>query len=104
MSKIKKNKPEKILEKSGFVKEEPYKISNRIQKLLEKDKLWDYIVLDELNKKHIGDEKTKEVVFLCAIGRLVKNKKSYSYNCLVLSSSSAGKDHLLNSVLKLFSE
>ena len=77
-------------------------ISERIKNLLEKEKLWDYIVLDELNKKHKGNIATKEVIFLCAVGRLVKNKKPYSFNCLVLAPSSSGKDHLVASVLKLF--
>ncbi|GAH08236.1 unnamed protein product, partial [marine sediment metagenome] len=62
------------------------------------------IVVEELNKKHLGDIPAKEVIFLCAIGRLVKNKKPFSFNVLVLSPSSAGKDHLVGSVLKLFPE
>lgn len=77
-------------------------ISQRILTSLEKGKLWDYVVFDELNKKHIGDEKAKEVLFLCSLGRLVKNKKSYSFNVIVLSTSSAGKDNLVNSVIKIF--
>ncbi len=74
----------------------------QIKQLLEKRKLWDKIVLDELDKKHKGDIPAKEIIFLCCVGRLLKNKKPYSFNCLVLSPSSAGKDHLVASVLKLF--
>jgi len=74
----------------------------QIKQLLEKGLLWDYIVCDELDKKHKGDIASKEVIFMCALGRLVKDKKPYSFNCLVLSPSSAGKDHLIGSVLKLF--
>jgi hypothetical protein len=74
----------------------------QIKLLLEKGKLWDYILSEELNKKHVGDIRAKEVSLLCAVGRLLKNKKPYSFNCLVLSPSSSGKDHLLASVLKLF--
>ena len=59
-------------------------------------------VLDELEKKHIGDIDSKEVLLLCSLGRLVEKKKSYSFNCLVLSETSSGKDHLVGSVLKLF--
>jgi len=73
----------------------------QIEELLEKRKLWDYII-DELEKKHIGDIAAKEVIFLSALGRLVKNKKPYSFNILVHSTSSAGKDHLVESVLRLF--
>jgi hypothetical protein len=74
----------------------------RIIELLKKGKLWDKIISDELNKKHIGDKKAKEIIFLCSLGRLVRNKNPYSFNVLILSKSSAGKDHLVGSVLKLF--
>jgi len=74
----------------------------RLLKLMKEGKLWDKIVIDELNKKHIGDKKAKEIIFLCSLGRLVKNKNAYSFNVLILSKSSAGKDHLVGSVLKLF--
>ncbi len=73
----------------------------QIKQLLEKRKLWDYII-DELEKKHIGDIAAKEIIFLSAIGRLVKNKKPFSFNILIHSTSSAGKDHLVESVLRLF--
>lgn len=76
----------------------------QIERLLEGGLLWDKIVIEELDKKHIGDIPSKEVVFLCAVGRLVKNKKPFSFNALVLSPSSAGKDHLVGSVLKMFPE
>jgi len=66
------------------------------------EKTWDSIVIEELEKKHLGDKETKEIVFLCSLGRLVKNKNPYSYNILIGGSSSAGKDHLLDSVLDLF--
>ena len=74
----------------------------QIKDLLEKKQLWDYIVIDELNKKHVGDIESKEIVFISTMGRLVKNKKPFSFNILVHSESSAGKDHLVESVLKLF--
>jgi hypothetical protein len=63
---------------------------------------WDSIVIDELNKKHKGDIEAKEVIFTCAIGRKVKNKHPYSFNCLVLDKSGAGKDNLVGSILKIF--
>lgn len=74
----------------------------QIKAMWEKGKMWDYIVLEELGKKHIGDIKAREVIFLCAIGRLVTNRKPYSFNCLLLTKSSSGKDHIIRSVLKLF--
>lgn len=89
--------PENYDQIKGGDKETPI-----INTLLKEGRLWDRIVLDELDKKHIGDKKAKEVIFLCSLGRLVKNKNSYAFNVLVLSKSSAGKDHLIGSVLKLF--
>jgi len=78
-------------------------ISPRIKKLLDKRLLWDYII-DELEKKHVGDNCAKEIVFLSSIGRLVKNKKPFSFSIIIHSESSAGKDHLVESVLKLFGD
>ena len=63
---------------------------------------WDKIVIDELGKKHTGDNPSKEIILLCALGRLVENKKPFSFNVIVHGSSSAGKDHLIKSVLDLF--
>ncbi len=82
-------------------KKEKYKMPEWIKKLLEQEGLWNYIVCEELDKKHKGDIATKEIIFLCCIGRLVKNKKPFSFNSLILSPSSSGKDHLVASVLKL---
>lgn len=65
-------------------------------------KKWNIITEEELEKKHIGDIKSKEIIFLCTLGRLVKDKKPFSFNCIVHSTSSAGKDHLVKSVLDLF--
>ena len=88
--------------KIEIIAPEKYIISSSLKKLLDTYKLWDLIIIDELDKKHIGDIKAKEIIFLSCLGRLVKNKKSYSFNDLILSVSSAGKDHLVASVLKLF--
>ncbi len=104
--KTKEEKEKKELEensktKDKDIKKEKYLPSKRIEKLLQQRKLWDCIV-DELNKKHVGDISAKEIIFLSALGRLVKNKKPYSFNVLVHSESSAGKDHLVESVLRLF--
>jgi len=74
----------------------------QIKDLLEKGKLLDYIVLEELSKFHSGDIKAREVLLLCAIGRKLKNRKPFSFNVLFLTPSSSGKDHLIRGVLKLF--
>lgn len=73
-----------------------------IEALRDKGKLFDYLVLDELEKVHRGDIKAREVLLLCAIGRKVRNRKPFSFNVLLLTPSSSGKDHLINGVLKLF--
>jgi hypothetical protein len=73
----------------------------QIKQLLEKGKLWDKI-LDEIGKKHIGDIPAREIVLGSCFGRLVKNKKPFSFNLLMHSCSSAGKDHLVECVLKMF--
>ena len=80
-----------------------YVPTGTIKSLLKKGKLWDYVV-DELDKKHVGDIPAKEIIFLSALGRLVLNKKPYSFNLIIHSTSSAGKDHAVESVLKMFPE
>lgn len=74
----------------------------QIKEYLKNGKLWDHIVCEELNKKHKGDIEAKEILFAGCLGARVSNKKSYSYNALTLTTSSAGKDHLTNSILKIF--
>lgn len=91
----------RVLDVMPFIDDDEIK-RIRIKTLSDKRELWDYILHNELSKKHKGNIASKEIIFLCAIGRLVKNKKPYSFNCLVLSPSSSGKDHLVSSVLKLF--
>jgi len=93
---------EKMMKRIKNDVETGIKEREKIDELIKQEKLWDKIVLYELEKKHLGDIKAKEIIFLCAVGRLVNNKKSYSFNCLVLAPSSSGKDHLVKSVLKLF--
>ena len=63
---------------------------------------WDRVIIDELNKKLVGEIKAREIIFLCGIGRLVKNSSYSSFNCLIHSESSAGKDYTTKNVLSLF--
>jgi len=74
---------------------------HQIKILLEKGKLWDHILHNELSKKHHGNIKAKEILLLCSVGRLVKNRKPYSFNVLLSGDPSIGKDHLVKAVLKL---
>ncbi|HEC66141.1 MAG TPA: hypothetical protein ENI23_12680 [bacterium] len=77
-------------------------IEPQIKSLMESGKLFDHLVLNELEKVHVGDIKAREVLLLCAIGRRVKNRNPFSFNVLLLTPSSSGKDHLIKGVLKLF--
>jgi len=74
-----------------------------LQAILESKGLWNRIIVDELDKKIAGEVPAREIVFLCSMGRLVKNANYSSFNLLVNSSSSAGKDYITKSVLELFS-
>ena len=69
---------------------------------LEDKNLWDKIVIDEMNKKIVGEIESREIIFLCGIGRLVKNSAYSSFNLLIHSESSAGKDYTMKNVLKIF--
>ncbi|MBA7671788.1 hypothetical protein ES703_79951 [subsurface metagenome] len=64
--------------------------------------VWDKIVLDELGKRITGEIKSREIIFLCALGKLVKNADYSSFNLLIHSESSAGKDYIAKQVLRLF--
>lgn len=65
---------------------------------------WDKIVLDELGKRITGEIKSREIIFLCALGKLVKNADYSSFNLLIHSESSSGKDYIAKQVLRLFPE
>ena len=73
-----------------------------IEELLRFPNLWDEIVIDELSKKIAGEHKSREIIFLCGIGRLVKNAELSSFNLLIHSKSSAGKDFVSDAVLSIF--
>ena len=62
---------------------------------------WDKIIIDEFDKKIVGEIKSREMIFMCALGRLVKNSNESSFNLLIHSESSAGKDHTLKNILKI---
>ncbi len=71
--------------------------------LLDKN-LWDRIVLDELSKKICGEIPAREIIFMCAMGKLVVNCSYTSFNLLMHSESSAGKDYTTKNVLKIVPE
>lgn len=75
---------------------------HQIKTLLEKGKLWDKVVLDELGKKITGEIKAREIIFLCGVGRLVENAKPSSFNLIFYAGSSAGKDWTIDRALEIF--
>jgi len=69
--------------------------------LLKNENLWDNIVIDELSKKIVGEIKAREIIFMCAMGKLVDNSTPTSFNLLMHSDSSAGKDYTTKCVLAI---
>lgn len=63
---------------------------------------WLIVILNELGERITGEIKAREIIFLCALGKLVKNAEYSSFNLLIHSDSSAGKDYIVKEVLKLF--
>jgi hypothetical protein len=58
----------------------------------------------ELDKKIVGEVESRQVVFLCANGRLVENANKTSYNLFVNDDSGVGKDYIIINVLKIIPE
>lgn len=77
------------------------KIPYDIKEILKSPRIWDMIVLDELDKKIVGEYQSREIIFMCAMGSLVKNCVHSSFNLLMHSESSAGKDYTTKTVLEI---
>jgi len=73
----------------------------KLQSILESKDLWNRVVMDELSKKIVGEFEAREIIFMCAMGRLVINCSYTSFNLLMHSESSAGKDYITKNVLKI---
>lgn len=69
--------------------------------ILSNKNIWDRIVLEELEKKIVGEKKAREIIFMCAMGKLVGNSTPTSFNLLMHSDSSAGKDYTTKCVLSI---
>ncbi|KKN34610.1 hypothetical protein LCGC14_0792000 [marine sediment metagenome] len=76
-------------------------INIEIMNILKSNDFWDRIVIDEFNKRIVGEIKSREIIFMCAMGSLVKNCSYTSFNLLMHSESSAGKDYITKNVLKI---
>lgn len=68
--------------------------------LLTDPKLLD-LIIDEIEKKVVGERETIRVIFLAAIGTFVENAEKTSFNLLVNDESGAGKDWVVSMILKL---
>lgn len=79
-------------------------VPSEVERILNSNSLWDDLIIDELNKKIVGEISSREIIFMCAMGRLVKNCSYTSFNLLMHSESSAGKDYVTKNVLKLLPE
>lgn len=58
-------------------------------------------LINECNKKIVGEEATIKTILLCSFGRLVENSNMTSYNLMVNDESGAGKDFVTSNVLKI---
>ncbi len=76
-------------------------IEKEILNILESKNFWDRVVLDELDKRIVAEYESREIIFMCAMGRLVQNCSYTSFNLLMHSESSAGKDYITKNVLKI---
>jgi hypothetical protein len=76
-------------------------IPSETLRVLKDKRLWDKIVFEEFDKKIVREYEAREIIFLCAMGSLVENCANSSFNLLVHSESSAGKDYTTKSVLKI---
>jgi hypothetical protein len=71
--------------------------------LLLKD-IFDCITERELDKVIVGEIESRKTIFLCAMGCLVQNCNTASYNLLVNDLAGAGKDYITAKTLSLMPE
>ena len=66
--------------------------------------MFDKITVNELDKKIVGEIDARKTIFLCACGRYVSNGNIASFNCILNSEASSGKDYILSKTLEIFPE
>lgn len=76
-------------------------IPPEVLKLLKDRRIWDKFTIDEFNKRIVREFEAREIIFLCAMGSLVDNAANSSFNLLIHSESSSGKDYTTKNVLKI---
>jgi len=73
-----------------------------IMDLLKNPDIFNMITEKELDKKIVGEVKTRKVIFLCAAGgRLVENAQIASFNLLVNDDAGTGKDYITRNTLEI---
>jgi hypothetical protein len=76
--------------------------TNRILKILKNPALFNEITEKEFDKKIVGENEARKVIFLCAAGgRLVENCQIASYNLLVNDDAGTGKDYVTYNTLSI---
>lgn len=91
--------------KTDLVKEkEEQRLNATVQEiapaLLLKD-LFESITERELDKVIVGEIESRKTIFLCALGCLVQNANTASYNLLVNDLAGAGKDYITGKTLSI---
>jgi hypothetical protein len=94
LEEINKQKEEEA-RKQGLTEEEI------LFEILENPNIFQEITEIELNKKIVGEIEARQVIFLCACGRLVENCQIASYNLLVNDEAGSGKDYITSKTLDL---
>ncbi len=91
-----------ILEKIIEIGVEKYKENQLlIRNYLKDPDIFNLITKDELDKQIIGELGSRQVIFLSACGRLVKNCQIASFNLLVNDEAGAGKDYITGRTLAI---
>jgi len=73
-------------------------------KILQDKNLFNRITEKEFDKKVVGEYGSRKTIFLLSCGRYVENAEISSFNLLVNSASSSGKDYITTKILEIFSE
>jgi predicted transcriptional regulator len=75
--------------------------TQEIESILKNPKFFDMII-NEIQKKVVGEKTTLQAIFLNCCGIYVENHQITSYNILINDESGAGKDFILKKILEIF--
>ncbi len=76
-------------------------VSDDSREILCNPALFDLITRQEFDKKIVGEQETRKVIFLCMLGHLVENANVASYNLLINDDAGVGKDYVVNAVMSI---